>query len=108
LRCEEEVKVKKGSKKKIDKKDHDVQIFSWAKVPPAIPKKVQHYVVICDEAHNMQSMDSTRTKDTLSLVLSSRYEIFVCFSVSSIILYISILILFLLYHITTDVKEYSS
>ena len=54
------------------KNGYDMEIFSWAKVPAVISKSVQHYVVICDEAHNMQSMDSARTKDTLSLVLSER------------------------------------
>ena len=52
--------------------EYDIEIFSWAKVPPAIPKTVKHFVVICDEAHCMQSMESARTKDTLGLVLEDR------------------------------------
>lgn len=88
LKCKEVVKQKKVSKQKTktkkkmdetgtttgksDDNDYDIEIFSWAKVPPAIPKSVKHFVVICDEAHNMQSMESARTKDTLGLVLEER------------------------------------
>lgn len=47
----------------------DVYIASWAKVPTPSSHK---YVVVCDEAHSMQSMQATRTKDTLKLVNSKR------------------------------------
>lgn len=56
----------------VTKDSHDIEIFSWAKVPPSAPRSVDDYVVICDEAHSIQSMESTRTKDTLSLVSDER------------------------------------
>ena len=76
IKTKTKTKTKVKTKNKVENIDesHDVEIFSWAKVPAAIPKSVSNYIVICDEAHNMQSMDSARTKDTLSLVLAPRYE----------------------------------
>jgi len=73
LVCEEEVTTKKKTKKQsTSSSDFSVQIFSWAKAPMAAPKSIKHYVVICDEAHSMQNMESSRTKDTLQLVLSEK------------------------------------
>ena len=46
----------------------DVFISSWAKVPSE--PLTAHYVVVCDEAHSMQSMQTARTKSTLKLVKS--------------------------------------
>jgi hypothetical protein len=69
LKCEEE---KKGAKGKVDQESLDIRISSWAKVPLRVPNHVESFVVICDEAHNLQSMDSARTKDTLKLVLSKK------------------------------------
>lgn len=49
-------------------------VCTWGKVPKSsdIPEYVKKYVVICDEAHQMQSMTATRTKDVLELVGSGR------------------------------------
>jgi superfamily II DNA or RNA helicase len=69
LKCEED----KSKKNSLDEDSLDVRISSWAKVPLRVPPKVKHFVVICDEAHNMQSMESCRTQDTLKLLHSDRY-----------------------------------
>lgn len=66
LKCEEE---KKG---KLDQESLDIRVSSWGKVPLRVPDHIENFVVICDEAHNLQSMDSARTKDTLKLVLSKK------------------------------------
>jgi len=50
----------------------DISISSWAKIPQHVPPRVKNFVVICDEAHSMQSMNSGRTKDVLRLVLGPR------------------------------------
>lgn len=55
----------------LDDDDADMQIASWAKVPKP-PELTKHFVVVCDEAHSMQSMTAARTKDTLRLVNSKR------------------------------------
>ena len=69
LKCEEE---KKGAKGKLDQESLDIRVSSWSKVPLRVPDHIENFVVICDEAHNLQSMDSARTKDTLKLVLSEK------------------------------------
>jgi len=57
--------AKKGT---CNESDTDVKISSWAKVPS--PPTATKYIVICDEAHSMQSMQAARTKETLRLVNS--------------------------------------
>ncbi|CAB9497308.1 annealing helicase and endonuclease ZRANB3 [Seminavis robusta] len=49
-----------------------MEIFSWAKVPTEVESSVDSYVVVCDEAHQLQSMAAARTKDLLKLVQSQR------------------------------------
>ena len=71
LKCEEE----KGSSVKLDQDSLDIRVTSWAKVPLRVPEHIQNYIVICDEAHNLQSMESGRTKDCLKLVLAERYGV---------------------------------
>jgi len=71
LHSEEEKKRKKDKKASDVPESLDISICSWAKVPK-VPKSVDKYIVIGDEAHNMQSMESARTKDMLKLVLSQR------------------------------------
>jgi SNF2 family DNA or RNA helicase len=78
----------RGKRKKIKKKKAtsttssltsdktgSIRIHSWAKVPDMVEKSIQKYVVICDEAHSMQSMTSSRTKDVLTLVSDKRYDV---------------------------------
>ena len=75
--------VKKKPKKK--KKDEtledtiertpDMYIFSWSSVAECksiIATSPGEYVVICDEAHNMQSMAAKRTVDALKLILGKK------------------------------------
>ena len=54
--------------------DGVVTISSWAKVPHPDDVLFQNrnhpYVVVADEAHSMQSMNSARTRDALHLMLS--------------------------------------
>lgn len=59
-----------SSRKKKDE-DGNVVIASWAKIPDGIGQDGQKYVVIADEAHSMQNMTSTRTRDSLKLMLAS-------------------------------------
>ncbi|KAL7435527.1 hypothetical protein ACHAXM_005401 [Skeletonema potamos] len=68
---------KRKSKKKeeedtpSDDDEPDVHIYSWSNVSAykeLINDCPEGYVVICDEAHNMQSMSSQRTKDALKLM----------------------------------------
>lgn len=47
----------------------DVEIVSWAKMPDPLSEP---YIVICDEAHAMQSMSSARTKNALKLMLGKK------------------------------------
>jgi len=87
LICENEgtkkVKEKKDKTKKTDGDDGkqskhvirntpELQIFSWAKIPSDVPRDVSQFVVIGDEAHSLQSMESLRTKRFLKLVESER------------------------------------
>lgn len=69
LKCENE----KEQKSAIQQGNLDIRISSWAKVPLRVPPDVQKYIVICDEAHNLQSMESARTQDTLKLVQNKRW-----------------------------------
>lgn len=57
----------------VDCCDHstDVCICSWAKIPSMVPGE-HNYLVVADEAHSMQSMQSTRTKEALKLMASNR------------------------------------
>jgi len=73
LKCEDE----KAQKAALNQDSLDIRISSWAKIPLRVPPNVKNYVVICDEAHNLQSMESGRTQDTLKLVNAERYRIFV-------------------------------
>lgn len=50
-----------------------VEICSWAKVPSEVSSDIVNFVVVLDEAHSMQSMQATRTKEALKLVESQRY-----------------------------------
>ena len=50
----------------------DLRICSWAKVPKSY-KSLDKFVCIFDEAHMMQSMTSSRTKEALALVLDKRF-----------------------------------
>jgi len=50
----------------------DMTISSWAKIPKIPSTSVEKFIVICDEAHSMQSMNSARTKDSLKLILEKR------------------------------------
>ena len=68
-------KKRKSKKKEEDDKDDDnnpnVYIYSWNNVSAykeVINDCPEGYVVICDEAHSMQSMTSQRTKDALKLM----------------------------------------
>ena len=77
-------KTKKGTKAKKAEEDDEsietdenngvpkVEIYSWAKVPTSIDNSVDNYVVVCDEAHSLQSMQAARTKDLLTLVKPKR------------------------------------
>lgn len=75
-------KAKKGAKaKKVEEEEvietdesevPKVEIYSWAKVPTRVDNSVDNYVVVCDEAHSLQSMQAARTKDLLTLVKPKR------------------------------------
>mmetsp|Transcript_19710 Transcript_19710/g.41386 ORF Transcript_19710/g.41386 Transcript_19710/m.41386 type:complete len:835 (-) Transcript_19710:1294-3798(-) len=76
-------KAKKKKRKKggNDEADNDssssaseMYILSWSNVSAykKITAEVSNYVVICDEAHNMQSMNAERTKEILHLVFPKR------------------------------------
>ena len=75
-------KKKKGDKKRKAEEETtetnensrgpQVQIYSWAKVPTSVDSSVDNYVVVCDEAHSLQSMQAARTKDLLTLVQPKR------------------------------------
>ena len=49
-----------------------VEIFSWSKVPTSVDNSTKNYIVVCDEAHSIQSMQAARTKDLLTLVKPKR------------------------------------
>ena len=51
--------------------DVSMKICSWSKIPSA--PAVGNFVVVFDEAHMMQSLQTTRTKESLQLVRSQRY-----------------------------------
>ena len=66
----------KKKKKKSNNNDEQQQqdcwnmcIASWAKIP-VVKKCVRKYVVIFDEAHQMQSMEAARTKNALKIINS--------------------------------------
>ncbi|KAK1734784.1 SWI/SNF-related matrix-associated actin-dependent regulator of chromatin subfamily A-like protein 1 [Skeletonema marinoi] len=72
---------KRKSKKKEEEEEEpeddepEMYIYSWSNVSAykeVINDCTEGYVVICDEAHNMQSMTSQRTKDALKLMQSSQ------------------------------------
>lgn len=81
LQVEDETKKKKGKKKSDDDEmDNDevddglrLRICSWAKVPAEVDPAVKHFVLVCDEAHSMQSTEAQRTRDVLTLVKDKRY-----------------------------------
>lgn len=56
----------------VDENSMELKVCSWAKVPTDIPASIPNFVVICDEAHSMQSMEAARTKQTLQLVNNER------------------------------------
>jgi hypothetical protein len=57
---------------KANKSSLDMKICSWAKVVTDVQRSIGHYVVVCDEAHSMQSIQASRTKDVLKLVKGER------------------------------------
>lgn len=70
-------KKKKGEEEDTPQEDDepDMYIYSWNNVSAykeVINDCTEGYIVICDEAHNMQSMTSQRTKDALKLMQSSQ------------------------------------
>ncbi|KAL3797927.1 hypothetical protein ACHAWO_001408 [Cyclotella atomus] len=80
-------KAKKSkAKKKRSSDDSDEEetndnantfIFSWSSVSDCksiLVDSPSNYVVICDEAHNMQSMSSKRTSDALKLLLGKKCQ----------------------------------
>jgi superfamily II DNA or RNA helicase len=74
----QDLNQKKSKKQKADKVETApaVTIYSWAKVPCAESLNLdddanQKFVVIADECHSIQSVQSARTKATLKLVLDS-------------------------------------
>ena len=52
----------------IDSSLFDVHVSTWQKIPSVVDPRVQHYVVVFDEAHMMQSMESNRTQAALEFV----------------------------------------
>ena len=71
---------KKSSTDKVDEEtstNQNMYIFSWSSVADCksiLIDKPSKYVVICDEAHNMQSMTSKRTVDALKLILGKKCQ----------------------------------
>jgi SNF2 family DNA or RNA helicase len=49
-----------------------VRICSWAKIPEKILPQSNPYIIICDEAHSMQSLEAARTKAVLKICKSTR------------------------------------
>ena len=72
LRVEDESHSKVCASEVDDDSLLDMKICSWAKVPTDVDRSVARFVVICDEAHSMQSMQAARTRDTLQLVQRER------------------------------------
>ena len=52
----------------------DMHVCSWQKIPSPrkVPEEAKHFVVIADEAHQMQNITSGRTKDALALMQDKR------------------------------------
>jgi len=52
----------------------DMHVCSWQKIPSPrkVPEDARHFVVIADEAHQMQNITSGRTKDALALMQDKR------------------------------------
>ena len=61
-----------SNRSKNEDQSLDMKICSWSKVPNDVNELISHFVVICDEAHSMQSMQAARTKDVLKLVSDAR------------------------------------
>jgi SNF2 family DNA or RNA helicase len=69
LKCEPDL----GKKSSPDSHDSlDMRISTWAKIPLRVPPSADHFIVICDEAHHLQNMESARTKDALKLMSNDR------------------------------------
>lgn len=71
LQVESDKKSSKNSRNSDDS-SLDLRICSWAKVPTSVDSDVDHFVVVCDEAHSMQSMGASRTQSVLQLVKDKR------------------------------------
>ncbi|KAL7539166.1 hypothetical protein ACHAXR_011839 [Thalassiosira sp. AJA248-18] len=54
--------------------DFDLYVYSWSSVDAYkdVISDISDYVVICDEAHYLQSMDSKRTKEALKLMFPKK------------------------------------
>ena len=52
--------------------DLDLHVATWGKIPKKVPDFVENYVVIADEAHQMQTFTAGRTKDSLALMKPAR------------------------------------
>lgn len=50
----------------------DMTVATWQKIPSCVDKRIEHYVVVFDEAHMMQSMESNRTQAALTFVNDKR------------------------------------
>jgi SNF2 family DNA or RNA helicase len=55
--------------REAEKLEVTVECFSWAKIPK--PLETQNYVLICDESHYAQNINSQRTKKMLELAHSN-------------------------------------
>lgn len=55
-----------------DDESTNVQIFGWSKTPSEVAPSIANYVVVFDEAHSLQSMQTQRTKAALKLVQSPK------------------------------------
>ncbi len=60
------VSLKENWKREAALAGVEIEVFSWAKVPPPTPTG-RGYVLICDEAHYAQTLTSIRTKAMLAL-----------------------------------------
>ena len=69
-----EEEEEKKTEEEAPPEDRDLYVLSWGKVSAYkdITSNISDYVVICDEAHSLQSMASKRTEDTLKLVLARK------------------------------------
>jgi len=69
LKCE----LDTGKKPSPESHDSlDMRISTWAKIPLRVPSCADHFIVICDEAHHLQNMESARTKDALKLMSNDK------------------------------------